>query len=155
AEYWLAEPERTVEAERRLWSGYLDLWSTSLKRMMGENVPPAAEADPRDRRFADPDWSRYGLFDFLKQFYLITSRWASDVVNEADLDPHTRQKAAFYVNQIASALSPSNFVLTNPELLRETFSSDAQNLVRGMHNLAEDIRAGGGDLKIRQSGSGD
>ena len=55
------------------------------------------------------------------------------------------------MRQIANALSPSNFVLTNPELLRETLTSNAENLVRGMRMLAEDIEAGGGHLKIRQS----
>ena len=74
------------------------------------------------------------------------------MVNDAaGLDPHTKQKAGFYVRQIANALSPSNFVLTNPELLRETLLSNADNLVRGMRMLAEDIEAGGGDLRIRQS----
>ena len=63
----------------------------------------------------------------------------------------TRKKAEFYVKQIANAISPSNFVLTNPELLRETLSSNAENLVRGMHMLSEDIKAGHGTLKIRQS----
>ena len=67
------------------------------------------------------------------------------VEDAKDLDPHTRQKAEFYVKQVANALSPSNFVLTNPELLRETLDSNAENLARGMHMLAEDIEAGGGD----------
>jgi len=156
AEYWLIDPERAVEAERRLWGGYINLWATSLKRMMGEPAAPVATPDPRDRRFADPQWSENQFFDFLKQIYLVTSRWAADMVDEAaEVDPHTRQKAAFYVKQIANALAPSNFVLTNPELLRETFSSNAENLVRGLHMLADDIKAGGGDLKIRQSGDGD
>ncbi len=151
-EYWMGEPERVIEAQTRLWSGYLDLWSSSLMRMMGEPAKPAAEPDSRDRRFADPDWSRNQVFDFLKQLYLITSRWASELVDNAEeLDPHTRHKAAFYVKQIANALAPSNFVLTNPELLRETLDSNGENLVRGMHMLAEDIQAGHGDLKIRQS----
>src|SRR5262249_17482776 len=67
------------------------------------------------------------------------------------IDPHTRHKAEFYMRQIANAISPSNFVLTNPELLRTTLSSNAENLVRGMHMLAEDIEAGHGTLRIRQS----
>src|SRR5262249_20910977 len=84
----------------------------------------------------------------------VTSRWAEDMVDDAQgVDPHTRQKAAFYIRQIVSALAPSNFVLTNPELLRETLASDGANLVRGMRMLAEDIKAGGGELKIRQSDS--
>ena len=151
-EYWMSAPERAVEAQSRLLSGYMGLWASSMKRMMGEPAAPVAEPEPRDRRFNDPDWSRNQYFDFIKQIYLITSRWAEAMADEArGLDPHTRRKAAFYVKQIANALAPSNFVLTNPELLRETLSSDADNLVRGMHMLAEDIRAGHGNLKIRQS----
>src|SRR5438067_7800955 len=82
----------------------------------------------------------------------MTVRWANHLVQNAEgIDPHRRQKAEFYVRQIADAIAPSNFVLTTPELLRETMSSKAENLVRGMHMLAEDIAAGHGDLKIRQS----
>ena len=154
-EYWMSDPERTVEAEHRLWSGYFDLWTASVKRMMGEPVEPVVDTDPRDRRFTDPDWRGNHFFDFIRQVYLITSHWAVDLAEQAaGLDPHTRQKASFYVKQIANALAPSNFVLTNPELLRETLSSNAENLVRGMHMLAEDIRAGGGDLRIRQTSPG-
>ena len=156
AEYWMIEPERAIEAERRLWGGYMDLWASSLKRMMGEPARPVAAPDPGDKRFLDPQWSQNQFFDFIKQIYLITSRWAGDIVDDAaEIDPHTRQKAAFYIKQIANALAPTNFVLTNPELLRETFSSNGENLVRGLHMLAEDIKAGGGDLKIRQSAPGD
>ena len=108
--------------------------------------------DKNDKRFSDPEWSSNQFYDFLKQAYLLTARWANQLVADAeDLDQHTRQKAEFYVRQIANAVSPSNFVLTNPELLRETVTSNADNLVRGMRMLAEDIESGGGDLKIRQS----
>ncbi len=151
-EYWMSKPERTIDAQQRLLSAYLDLWTTSLKRMMGEPAKATATPAPNDRRFADAAWSENQYFDILKQVYLIASRWAEQMVDEAkDLDPQTRRKAAFYVRQITAALSPSNFVFTNPEVLRATLSSDAANLVRGMRMLAEDIRAGGGDLKIRQS----
>ena len=98
---------------------------------------------PTDKRFADPEWSQNQFFDFLKQAYLLTAGWADQLVKDADgLDPHTRQKAEFYVKQIVNAVAPSNFVLTNPELLRETMASNAENLVRGMHMLTEDIQAG-------------
>ncbi len=151
-EYWMGEPERAAAARNRLITGYLGLWSASLKRMMGEPADAAAEPAARDKRFADPAWRSNQFFDFIKQFYLITSRWAEAMAAEADgLDPHTRQKAAFYVKQIASALAPSNFALTNPEILRATLATDGDNLVRGMHMLAEDIKAGHGALKIRQS----
>ena len=152
AEYWLADPKRAVEMQTSLGRAYLDLWASAVKRMTGEPVEPVATPDPKDRRFSDPEWSSNQFFDFLKQAYLLTTHWAYHLVKHAEgLDPHARQKAEFYVRQIANAISPSNFVLTNPELLRATLSSNAENLVRGMHMLSEDIKAGQGHLKIRQT----
>jgi polyhydroxyalkanoate synthase subunit PhaC len=154
AEYWLADPQRTLELQTRLGKAYLDLWASAVKRLTGEESAPVASPAPSDKRFADPEWSSNQFYDFVKQAYLLTSRWANQLVTEAtDLDPHTKQKAEFYMRQIANALSPTNFVLTNPELMRETFTSNAENLVRGMQMLAEDLEAGGGNLRIRQSDS--
>jgi polyhydroxyalkanoate synthase len=152
AEYWMTDPRRTVELQTNLSKAYLDLWSNAVRRMTGEQVEPVAKADPRDRRFADPEWSTNQYFDFLKQAYLVTSHWADHIVAEAKgLDSHTKRKADFYVKQLVNAIAPSNFLFTNPELLRLTLSSNAENLARGMKMLAEDIEAGGGELRIRQS----
>ncbi|MGH6676364.1 MAG: PHA/PHB synthase family protein, partial [Xanthobacteraceae bacterium] len=154
AQYWMADPQRSVAVQTRLGKAYLDLWAAAARRLAGENAPPVATPAPNDKRFADPDWSSNQFYDFLKQAYLLTTRWANELVADAaDLDPHTKQKAEFYMRQLANALSPSNFVLTNPELLRETLASNADNLVRGMRMLAEDIEAGHGHLRIRQSDS--
>src|SRR3954454_3818718 len=152
AEYWLLHPQKAIEAQPRLGSTFLDLWSTTLKRMQGEAAAPVAAPDPKDSRFKDPEWSQNPVFDFLKQAYLITSRWAETLVKEAEgLDEHPRHKAEFYVRQLSSALSPSNFLATNPELIRTTIQENGANLVRGMKMLAEDIEAGKGELKMRQS----
>jgi polyhydroxyalkanoate synthase len=153
AQYWMADPQRTVELQTRLGKAYLDLWAAAAKRLAGEATTPVATPAPNDKRFADPEWNSNQFYDFLKQAYLVSTQWANQLVSDADLDPHTKQKAEFYMRQIGNALSPSNFVLTNPELLRETLTSNAENLVRGMHMLADDIATGGGDLKIRQSDS--
>jgi hypothetical protein len=154
ADYWLRDPQRALELQSSLGKAYLDLWANAIKRMAGETVEPVVAPDPRDKRFADPEWSSNQFFDFLKQAYLLTVQWANRLVRDAEgLDPHVLQKADFYVRQISNAIAPSNFVLTNPELLRETLASKAENLVRGMHMLAEDIEAGHGDLRIRQSAS--
>jgi polyhydroxyalkanoate synthase len=153
-EYWLSDPARAVELQSRLGRAYLELFGATAKRLSGEAVKPVAEPDPRDKRFADPEWTTNHFFDFVKQAYLLGTDWAETLVADTrDLDPHTRQKAEFYVRQLNNALSPSNFVLTNPELLRETLTTNAENLARGMQMLAEDIKAGGGDLRIRQSDS--
>jgi poly[(R)-3-hydroxyalkanoate] polymerase subunit PhaC len=152
AEYWLSDNERSSDLQTRIAKGYLDLWGSATRRLAGEEAPPAISPAPRDKRFADPEWRSNQFFDFVMQLYLLTTQWAHDLVRNAEgLDPHTRKKAEFYVNQITNALSPSNFVLTNPEVLRETIASNGGNLVRGMQMLAEDIEAGKGTLKIRQS----
>jgi polyhydroxyalkanoate synthase len=151
AEYWLKDPNRTVTAQSQLASRYMELWAQSLKAMAGEPAEPVVKPDPRDARFKDPQWEKNPFFDFLKQFYLLTTNLAETFVSQAELDEHVKQKATFYTRQIANAFSPSNFVPTNPELLRETIGSNAENLVRGMTMLTEDIERGGGDLRIRQS----
>jgi polyhydroxyalkanoate synthase len=152
AEYWLSDNDRSAELQKKLAKAYLDLWGSSMRRLAGEQAPPAIEPSPRDKRFTDPEWKSNQFFDFLLQAYLLSTQWAQDLVRNADgLDAHTRRKAEFYVQQIANALAPSNFVLTNPEVLRETLASNGDNLVRGMKMLAEDIEAGGGTLRIRQS----
>jgi len=151
-EFWMSDPQRAMAVQTNLGRAYLDLWANAVNRMAGREAPPVVSPDPKDKRFADPEWSSNQFFDFLKQAYLLTVKWANQLVENADeLDPHTRQKAEFYVRQIANAIAPSNFVLTNPELLRETLYSNADNLVRGMQMLAQDIEAGQGDLRIRQT----
>ena len=152
AEYWLSDQDRSAELQTKLAKAYLDLWGSSMRRLAGEQAPPAIAPSPRDKRFADPEWKSNQFFDFMLQLYLLTTQWAHELVSKAEgIDPHTRKKAEFYVQQITNALAPSNFVLTNPEVLRETLASNGDNLVRGMKMLAEDIEAGRGTLRIRQS----
>ncbi|MDB5572948.1 MAG: class poly(R)-hydroxyalkanoic acid synthase, partial [Tardiphaga sp.] len=152
ANYWLSDQARAAEVQMKMGKAYLDLWGNAMRRMAGETVVPTIVAAPRDKRFADPEWKSNQFFDFLLQTYLLTTKMANELVRDAEgLDPHTRKKAEFYVQQISNAIAPSNFVMTNPELLRHTVASNGDNLVRGMKMLAEDITAGGGNLRIRQS----
>lgn len=152
AEYWLSDSSRASDLQTKLAKDYLDLWGSAARRMAGQDAPPAIAPSPRDKRFADPEWKANQFFDFVMQLYLLTTKWAQELVRDADgLDPHTRRKAEFYIQQVANAISPSNFVLTNPEVLRETMASSGENLARGLKMLAEDIAAGKGMLKIRQS----
>jgi polyhydroxyalkanoate synthase len=151
AEYWLADPARAIEAQTQLSTSFIDLWANTLRRMAGEDTKPLVPVDPRDKRFASEDWQAHPVFDFMRQAYTIASNWCEHMVEDADLDKRTHDKAAFYVRQISAALAPSNFLLTNPEVLRATWKGEGANLARGMKMLAEDIAAGNGDLRIRQS----
>ncbi|MFN0263359.1 PHA/PHB synthase family protein [Tepidamorphus sp. 3E244] len=156
AEKWSTNPAKMVEAQSALTSQYMTLWTNTLRRFSGEVVKPTVEPEAGDRRFKDPEWQNHPLFDFIKQAYLMTSRWAENIVEATEgLDEHTRHKAQFYIKQLSAALAPSNFVFTNPEIMRETLEHNGENLVNGMRMLAEDIERGHGELKLRQSDPGE
>ncbi len=152
AESWLTDPSRTVEAQTRLSQDFLTLWGSTYQKLQGQQTPPVAAPEPRDNRFAHPDWSENPYFDFIKQGYLIATRWAEDLVEDAEgIDEHTRHKAQFYLRQVTSMLSPSNFLATNPELIRHTLAENGANLVRGLKMYEEDMQAGNGALRVRQT----
>ncbi len=151
-EYWMTDPHRALEAQTKLFTGYFGIWANSIQRLGDHSVPEAMPGDPRDKRFADPDWRENAFFSFLKQAYLVTSNWVVDLVDHAEgMDEHTRHKAQFYVRQMATALSPSNFMISNPEVFKETVASNGANLVKGFQMLAEDIASGHGELRVRQA----
>ncbi|WP_299863075.1 class I poly(R)-hydroxyalkanoic acid synthase [uncultured Hoeflea sp.] len=153
-EYWLSDPKRAIEAQTSLLTSYFGMWNESMQRMSNIDAETQAKppSKPADKRFSDPDWEQNPFFELMKNAYFVTSDWANRLVAESDgLDERTRHKAEFYIKQVTSALSPANFLITNPELYKETVATNGENLVRGMHMLAEDITAGRGELKLRQS----
>jgi polyhydroxyalkanoate synthase len=147
-----ADPGRMLEAGFNLWRGYLDLWTATARRAMGETAAPVIEPEPGDRRFRHSEWTENPAFDFIKQFYLITGRWVHDQVRSVPgLAEADRKKIDFYLGQFLDAIAPSNFVMTNPEVLHETVESNGQNLIRGLDNLAADLERGKGTLAIRMT----
>ena len=152
AQHWLADPAKLAAVQGTLVRDYLQLASATAQRMAGAEVPPVARPEPGDNRFYDPEWSRNPYFDFWKQAYLITTRWLEQVLQETEgLDERTRQRAEFLLKQLGSALSPSNFPMTNPVVLRETMSTSAGNLVQGMANLLKDLDRSRDVLSISQT----
>ncbi len=145
----LANPYRIAEAQMNLWWDYMNLWQASTLKMLGAPATPVATPAKGDRRFKHEDWEEHFLFDYIKQSYLIAARWMHESVGRVEgLDENTRKKVDFFTRQYIDALAPSNFALTNPEVFRETIASGGQNLVKGLHNLLDDIERGGGQLKI-------
>jgi polyhydroxyalkanoate synthase len=144
-----ANPGRMMAAQFELWRDHVALWSAFARRLDGEAVEPTAAPARDDRRFADAAWSEHPAFDFIKQAYLLNARWLQSTVRQVeDLDPETQRKVEFYTRQFIDAWSPSNFVATNPKVLRETLDSGGENLVRGLEHLVEDLDRGRGRLAI-------
>jgi len=145
----LANPARIAEGQLSLWRDYMNLWQASMLRMMSGQALPVAEPAKGDKRFKDAGWHEYFLFDYVKQSYLITSRWLHEQVASVEgLSDTTKKKVQFFTRQYIDALAPSNFALTNPEVFRETVATGGQNLVRGLNNLLDDIERGNGQLRI-------
>src|SRR5439155_852800 len=145
----MSDPAKLVEAQAALWGDYLKLWQHTTERMLGGRTEPIIEATPEDRRFRDQAWSDSALFDFIKQSYLLTARWVQGAVRQVEgIDERTARKVDFYTRQFVDAVAPSNFVMTNPEVLRATIESRGENLVNGLRNLLDDLERGKGRLKI-------
>ncbi len=148
----MADPAKLVQAQMSLWQDYLNLWQATARRMMGEEADPVIQPTPEDRRFRDAAWQENQVFDFIKQSYLLSARWLQSTVREVEgLDDKTAKKVDFYTRQFVDAMAPSNFVMTNPEVLRATMESGGENLVKGLQNLLEDLERGKGKLAIRMT----
>jgi polyhydroxyalkanoate synthase len=141
----MANPKTLLDAQAEIWREYLKVWQNVVDRASGKGeAKPYVEADRGDQRFKDSAWQDHQLFDFLKQSYLLTARWMQRTVGQVEgLDDKTRRKVDFYTRQFVDAMSPSNFLLTNPEVLRTTFESKGENLVKGLDNLLKDLERGG------------
>lgn len=147
-----ANPAKLIEAQMGFWQDYTTLWQHSARRMMGLETTPVVPPDPRDKRFADEGWNTNEVFDFIRQSYLLSARFVQDVVTRVDgLDAKTAQKVDFYSRQFIDAMSPSNFALTNPQVLRKTVETGGENLLRGLNNLLRDLEAGQGRLHIKMT----
>ena len=145
----MADPARLAEAQTALWNDYLLLWQKTAERFLGGAAEPVIATPPEDRRFRDHAWSDNTLFDFIKQSYLMTARWLQGTVRNVEgLDEQTARKVDFYTRQFVDAIAPTNFVLTNPEVLRATIESRGENLVQGLKNLLDDLERGKGHLAI-------
>ena len=148
----LADPKRVVQAQMELWQQYLKLWEVTTQRMMGQKVEPLAEPAKGDKRFTDPAWKDELVFDYLKQSYLLTARWLQSTVKEVEgVDEKTAKKVDFYTRQFIDAVSPSNFALTNPQVVKATVESKGENLLKGLQNMLADLERGKGKLTIRQT----
>jgi len=148
----MSDPAKLAAAQIQLWQDYMRLWEATTRRMMGETAPPVAVPEKGDRRFKDPSWDENQLFDFIKQSYLLSARWLQNQVRSVEgLDDKTAQKVDFYTRQFVDAMAPSNFVMTNPEVLKATLESGGENLVKGLEHMLDDLERGKGRLAIKMT----
>ncbi|HZF74737.1 MAG TPA: class I poly(R)-hydroxyalkanoic acid synthase, partial [Acetobacteraceae bacterium] len=104
----MANPARLMQAQIGFWQDYLTLWQNTARRMLGEQAPSVIDEGKGDRRFKDDAWRENEVFDFIRQSYLLSSRFISNVVHGAEgLDAKSAQKVDFYTRQFVDAMSPA------------------------------------------------
>ncbi|MGB5199197.1 MAG: class I poly(R)-hydroxyalkanoic acid synthase [Sedimenticolaceae bacterium] len=118
-----------------------DLW-LSFIRIAENKPPPIAEPLPGDRRFHGKEWQENPLFDYIKQSYLLASNMMFECADATAFEEKKKDKLKFYTRQFVDAMSPSNFIATNPEVIRQAIDSNGQSLVDGMKNLMADLEKG-------------
>ncbi len=145
----LESPDKLIDAQLGLWKDYMELWHSAALKMFNGTGGPGIQADPTDRRFKDDAWRDNQVFDFIKQSYLLTSRWMQSTVGSVEgLDTKTKRKVDFFTKQYVDALAPTNFAMTNPEVLRTVAETKGENLVKGLERLLADLEKGKGRLRV-------
>ena len=148
-----ANPNKLLEAQSDLMMGYLQLWGDVSRRTLGaESGIDAPAASRPDKRFADPRWEQNLVFDVMKQSYLLSSNWINKLISSAEgIDPMVKRRAEFFTRLMTDAMSPSNFLMTNPAALQTLMETQGESLVKGMERFAEDMARGDGKLMISQA----
>ena len=142
----MADPMQMAEAQGKYASDFGTLWQQYLASLSGQGP----KLEPlKDRRFADEAWHANPWFDFLARSYSLSAEHMKNAVAKVEgISPQTRAKAMYYTRQITDAVSPSNFALTNPQVLKATTDSGGENIVKGLKNFLRDMEKGKGGLSI-------
>ncbi len=145
------QPAALLEVQKRWWEQQLEIWQ---KVAIQANQDSVIESEKGDKRFQDKAWQEDSYYNFIKQSYLLFSRTYMDTINSVEgLDEKAKERLHFFSRQTINALSPSNFVATNPELLKLTMEKNGENLVKGLQHFREDVESSSDILNIRMTNS--
>jgi len=140
---WAIHPQELADAMSDFSTRLMALQWHSFLRMMGWPSEDIERPNPDDNRFADPVWQESATWDIAKEWYLLTTHHIQDMLYQTPgLSSKDRRRAAFWWRKWLNAIAPTNFLLTNPVALRKAAETNGESLLRGWHNLMEDLQAG-------------
>ncbi len=143
----LSRPDSLAKVQMEWWEGQMNIWQGMLT--FGKEPVPFISPEKDDKRFLDPAWNNEAFYSYIKQSYLLLSNKIQDQINGLDgVDEKAKERLSFFSRQALNALSPTNFLTTNPELVRLTIEQKGENLVKGMALLQKDIQSSADVLKI-------
>ena len=149
-EVW-SNPQQAAQNSLELANNYMKICNNVTQRFLGQEIAPlySSSSEWKDNRFKDESWEANPAFDFIKQSYHMNSLWVQDITKQIEtLDEKDSQKLEFYTKLIMDAIAPTNFVFTNPEVIKETLSTNGANLVKGAQNFLHDAQNSKGSFKI-------
>ena len=136
-------PVKLAQESMQLWQGVLGNFASRITSGGDRAAGSGAELPRQDRRFADPAWRELPAFALLHQTYLMLAEYFKQAASSVEgLDKEKKQQLVFAVEALSEALSPANFLLTNPVVMKRTVETKGQNLVRGMRHLITDLKRG-------------
>ncbi|MDA0870938.1 MAG: class I poly(R)-hydroxyalkanoic acid synthase [Proteobacteria bacterium] len=143
-----------------IYFDHINKWMTQItslnfyfvSKLSNQEALPITKEDKTDKRFSSEEWTQNLFFDFVKQFYLITSQLLESLIESVEFpDPKQKELMRFYIKQLNMAFSPSNFVFSNPQVLMKTFEENGNNLIRGFENFRQDYLKHPNKLFISQT----
>ncbi|OWQ91084.1 PHA/PHB synthase family protein [Sphingopyxis witflariensis] len=141
---WLDNPASQLWAEQtsKMWEQGVAFW-TSLATLNPAMAPAAPAEAPKDRRFADPDWTQNPAFALIRQTYgLLSDQLLATTRQLPGLDDAARAKLEFAAKNMADALAPTNLALTNPEVLKRAVETRGESLLKGLKHMLADLARG-------------
>ncbi|MCE2573736.1 class I poly(R)-hydroxyalkanoic acid synthase [Motilimonas eburnea] len=146
------QPTAMLELQMQWWQKQMEIWQNVI--LQETDKPSVIEAERGDKRFADQAWQEQAIYNFIKQSYLLFSKTYQDTINAVEgVDEKTKERLSFFSRQMINAMSPSNFIATNPELLKLTMEKNGENLIKGLSVLQQDMASSADVLKIRMTNS--
>ncbi|MGR4018966.1 class I poly(R)-hydroxyalkanoic acid synthase [Vibrio harveyi] len=143
------QPAAILKLQAEWWEQQLQIWQNVA---LAGNQTQLIEAEKGDKRFSNDAWQQEAMYSFIKQSYLLFSKTYLDTLDSIEgLDEKTKERITFFSRQAINALSPSNFIATNPELLKLTLEQNGENLLTGLEKLKEDVESSADILKVRMT----
>lgn len=142
--YVASHPRTTLGPTSKFVGGLVQASAATAARLVGVDAKGPIVPQSEDRRFADEAWSQNASFYGLLQFYLLSSRLVTELVEAADLAEPDAAKAKFAGKLVLDAMAPTNSLFTNPKALRRAFDTGGWSLVLGGRNFLRDLATNGG-----------
>ncbi|TQV66140.1 class I poly(R)-hydroxyalkanoic acid synthase [Exilibacterium tricleocarpae] len=146
------EPASLLQQQMQFMEKQLNLWQCTIKAMMGGDLESVIDEPRGDNRFRAPEWRENPFFSYIKQAYLLNADFMQQVVDGIEYeDEKTADQIKFFTRQYVNSLSPSNYILTNPEVCKEILETKGDSLAKGLDNFIKDLESSPLEgLKINQ-----